>query len=381
MRRPNPSTDRLAPSRRRPLRAFGVTLGGCVLGAGAVGSGQLAAAPAGSADATLDVVASFYPLEFVVSRVGGDVVSASNLTPAGAEPHDMELTPQAMASLQDADLVVYLDGFAPAIDEGVAQLPADQVLDVTAAARLDLVGGEDEHDDDHTDSTATDDDHTDDTATDDDHTDDTATDDDHTDDNAEGGSVDDHTDEDAHDEDDHDHDHEGADPHFWLDPTRLADVADEVAAHLGVAAPESADVFTANAAALRAELEALDAEFETGLASCESSELVTSHTAFAYLADRYGFTQVGITGVTPHEEPSPAELAELTHFVEDHGVATIYTETLVDPAIAETVAAETGASTAVLDPLEGLTDESAGTDYLEVMRANLEALRDGQGCS
>jgi zinc transport system substrate-binding protein len=223
----------------------------------------------------------------------------------------MELTPQGTASLQDADLVVYLAGFAPAVDDASAELAAEQLFDVTSAARLDL----------------------------------------------------------------------DADPHFWLDPTRLADVADAVAARLGELAPDAAADFTANAGMLRAELEELDAEFEAGLASCASTELVTSHTAFAYLADRYGMTQVGITGLSPEDEPSPAELAEITDFVEDHGVSTIYSEALVDPAIAETVAAETGASMAVLDPLEGLTDESPGSDYFEVMRANLEALQAGQDCT
>lgn len=307
--------------------------------------GSATAEASGESDATLNVTASFYPLAFVAERVGGDLVEVSNLTPAGTEPHDMELTPQSMASLQESDLVVYLAGFAAAVDDGVAGLPAEQVLDVTSAAHLDLEGDEHDHEagDEHADDDAVEDD--------------------------------------EHDDDEGDEHHEGVDPHFWLDPTRLADVADETAARLSELAPESADEFAANAADLRADLEALDEEFETALASCETTELVTSHTAFGYLADRYGFTQVGITGITPHDEPSPADLAEIVHFVDDHGVTTIYTETLVDPAIAETVAAETGASTAVLDPLEGLSDDSAGADYLEVMRSNLEVLRDGQGCA
>ena len=65
----------------------------------------------------------------------------------------------------------------------------------------------------------------------------------------------------------------------------------------------------------------------------------------------------------------------------EHGVTTVYSETLVDPALAETLARETGAAVAVLDPLEGLTDASAGADYLEVMRGNLRVLERGQGCT
>jgi zinc transport system substrate-binding protein len=120
---------------------------------------------------------------------------------------------------------------------------------------------------------------------------------------------------------------------------------------------------------------------QAGLANCASDLLVTSHDAFGYLAARYGLEVVGISGLSPSQEPDPAQLAEISTLVRERGVTTVYTETLVDPAVAETVAEEAGVRTAVLDPLEGLTDDSAGADYLSVMRADLATLREGQGCS
>ncbi len=120
---------------------------------------------------------------------------------------------------------------------------------------------------------------------------------------------------------------------------------------------------------------------QQGLADCAVTTLVTSHDAFGYLADRYGLEVVGISGLSPSAEPSAASLAEISTLVRERGVTTVYTETLVDPAVAETVAQEAGVRTAVLDPLEGLTDESAGSDHLEVMRANLATLQEGQGCA
>jgi zinc transport system substrate-binding protein len=327
-------------------------------------------------ESSVDVVASFYPLQFVAERVGGGLIGVENLTPAGVEPHDLELTPQDVASLEDSDLVVYLSGFSPALDDAVDGLSA--AFDVAPAARLDIEGPEDEHHEDEHDE----DDHDEDAHDDEDGTHDEG-DAEHeasggdADDEASHGTTADHDDESGADDE---HDHGGVDPHFWLDPTRLADVADAVAARLAELDADHGSEYTANAAALRAELMTLDAEFEDGLAECASTDLVTSHTAFAYLAQRYGLTQMGISGLSPEEEPTPASLAEVTAFVRDHGVSTIYYETLVDPAIADTVAAETGASTAVLDPLEGLTEASAGSDYLEVMRSNLNSLRAGQGC-
>lgn len=273
-----------------------------------------------AASQAVDVVVSFYPLEYTVERIGGDAVSITDLTKPGTEPHDLELTPQDVAAISDADLVVYLSGgFQPAVDDAVAAEAGEHSFDVAAAARLDLEGHGDE-----------------------------------------GETT--------------------ADPHFWLDPTRLADVGDAVAERLVSADPENADAFAANAAALRADLEALDTEFTAGLSTCTVKYLVTNHEAFGYLADRYGFDQIGITGLAPEAEPDPATIARVSEFVREHDVTTIYSETLLSPAVAETVAAETGAETAVLDPVAGITSSSAAQDYLGVMRANLATLRTGQSC-
>jgi zinc transport system substrate-binding protein len=267
------------------------------------------------AGTTLDVAAAFYPLQYVAEQVGGDAVSVTSLTKPGAEPHDLELAPQDVVALNDADLTVYLSGFQPALDDAVAEGTEGEVLDVSSSADLTL------------------------------------------------------TDDDG-----------ATDPHFWLDPMRLADVADAVAAELADSAPEHADEFEQNAAALRDELVALDREFAAGLNTCDSRLLVTSHAAFGYLADAYDLDQVGLTGLTPEAEPAPSDLAEVTDIVRDNDVQTIFYETLVSPDVAETVASATGASTAVLDPIEGLTDASAGADYLEVMQSNLTSLRDGLPC-
>ena len=275
----------------------------------------------------MHVVASFYPLQFVVERVGGALVSVTDLTPTGAEPHELELTAKSTAALADAALVVYLSGFAPAVDAGVQSVAADHALDVAGVAQLDLTYTP-----------------------------------------IEGGQSDPKK--------------KGTrDPHFWLDPTRLESVATSVAARLTILDPADAATFTANAAALTKELQVLDGDYRTGLASCSSMVVVTSHNAFGYLSRRYGLTQVGITGLTPEDEPSPDDLARVSAYIEHNKISTIYYETLVSPVIARTVGSETGAKTMVLDPIEGLVATSQGSDYFGVMRSNLANLRIGQGCS
>jgi zinc transport system substrate-binding protein len=166
---------------------------------------------------------------------------------------------------------------------------------------------------------------------------------------------------------------EGGDPHVWLDPVRYA----EIAARLGrmLQAEEAAAGFSAR-------LAELDRELEEGLADCERRTIVTSHEAFGYLADRYGLEQIGVTGIEPEAEPAPQDLADVVDAVRETGATTVFVETLVSPEIAETVAREAGATVAILDPLEGLSEGALaeGSDYFSVMRENLAALREALGC-
>ncbi|MQA34685.1 metal ABC transporter substrate-binding protein [Modestobacter roseus] len=326
-----------SPRRRSPALALTLVAGLLLAGCGAP------AAAGGEADAELTVVAGFYPLAWLSQQVAGDLAEVTSLTPDGAEPHEYELTPRDVAATAEADVVVHLPTVQPAVDAAVAQQAADRAFDAGAPADLSLTYEEHEH----------------------------------------GHEGEGHEGE-GHEGEEHggeEHREPVTDPHFWHDPMRMADVGDALAEHLGSIDEPNADRYTANAADLRAELAELDGEFRAGLADCATRDLVTSHSAFGYLADAYDLEQFGISGLAPDAEPSTDALTEATEFVREHGVATIYVETLVDPAVAETVARETGAQTRQLDPIEGLTDSSQGKDYLGIMRANLASLRAGQPCS
>jgi zinc transport system substrate-binding protein len=174
------------------------------------------------------------------------------------------------------------------------------------------------------------------------------------------------------------------DPHVWLDPVRYREVVDAVADALAEADPDRARAYRRNAARLDRELRALDADFETGLADCRSRTVLTAHDAFGWLAARYDLDQHGVAGIEPDAEPDPDRLADLADLAEREGVTTVFTETLVSPRVARTLAREAGGlRTAVLDPLEGLDDErvEAGDDYVSVMRDNLAALQEALGCA
>jgi zinc transport system substrate-binding protein len=102
---------------------------------------------------------------------------------------------------------------------------------------------------------------------------------------------------------------------------------------------------------------------------------------FGYLAQRYHLIQIAISGLNPDTEPSPARIAEVQRLATEHGLTTIFSETLTSPAVAQAIAGDLGLVTDVLDPIEGITDQSRGHDYLSVMSANLAALRKAGGCS
>jgi zinc transport system substrate-binding protein len=251
----------------------------------------------------------------------------TSLAAPGAEPHDLELSPSQIGQVVNADLVLHLLGFQPELDEAIEQNNADRALDVATVTPL-IKGAEHEHEEGEAEES-----------------------------------------EEA-----------GLDPHVWLDPTRLATIGDALADRYATIDPDHAADYRARAAELRGKLTQLDQEYQAGLKTCERREIVTSHAAFGYLADRYKLEQIALTGLSPETEPAPQRLAEVAAEAREHHATTIFFETLVSPKVAETIASQVGAKTAMLDPLEG-PPSGEGTDYFSAMRTNLETLRAALGCA
>ncbi|MFE3942233.1 metal ABC transporter substrate-binding protein [Streptomyces sp. NPDC059118] len=276
----------------------------------------------------LDVVASFYPMQFLAEQIGGAHVSVTTLTKPGVEPHDLELSPRQTGGLADADFILYLKGIQPAVDDAIGQSGAKHVVDAAKLTALEDHGtetGADEHGHEHHDGEA------------------------------------------------------GADPHIWLDPVKYAEVAKGVGKAMEKADPDHAADYRKNTDALVTKLDGLNTAYANGLKNTATKTFITTHSAFGYLAERYGLTQEGIAGVDPEAEPSPARLNEIHTIAEKNKATTVFFETLASDRTAKTVAKDTGLKTGVLDPLEGITDKSKGTDYIEVMRSNLAALEKALG--
>ena len=287
-------------------------------------SGCASGAPS-APDGRLSVQVAFYPFQFVAERVGGDAVRVTSLTAPGTEPHDLELAPRQVAALATADLVIFQSGFQPAVDTAVEQAQPGRVIDTASFLTMLTAAADGEE---HTASGV--------------------------------GSK---------------------DPHTWLDPSNMVTIAEHVRDALTQARPEQAATFAANTRQLVADLTTLDADIKADLTGCAITPFITSHAAFGYFAARYGLTQVGIRGLEPDVEPSASRIAEVQQIARDNHVTTIFFEALVSPVVAQSVAGDLGLRTDVLDPLEGITADSRGTDYLAVMRANANSLKVANQCS
>jgi len=279
----------------------------------------------GTSPQGVSVSAGFYPLAFVAERIVGDVGTVTTVAPPGVEPHDIELSPATVREMQKTDVVLYISGFQPAVDDAIASTGS---FGLDAATVVDLHPAD-----------------------------------------AHG---------DAATEDDHDDDHGDTDPHFWLDPTLLANYALAVGDSFAHLDPARGDTYMTNAADLADELTGLADSYATGLAQCERRDIVVSHEAFGYLVGAFDLHQIAIAGVDPQNEPSPAKIREIRDLIASTGSTTVFTESLVNPAVAESLAADAGVATSVLDPVETVID---GDDYLGVMDRNLQALREALDCA
>ncbi|MFG2590605.1 metal ABC transporter substrate-binding protein [Streptomyces sp. NPDC048438] len=320
----------------RRLIPTAAVAGAVALGLTALSACSSSDAAEGGSDGKLDVVASFYPMQFLAEEIGGSHVSVISLTKPGVEPHDLELSPRQIGGLSEADYILYLKNVQPAVDDAVAQAGVENTVDAAGLTTLESHGSEvDGHD---------------------------------------------HGAEEGGEHEGEEHSEEaGLDPHIWLDPVKYAEVAEGVGKSFEKADPDNAADYRKNTETLVAELKKLDKAYETGLKNTATKTFITTHSAFGYLAERYGLTQEGIAGIDPEAEPSPARISEIHSVAEKNKATTVFFETLASDKTAGTLAKDLGLKTDVLDPLEGITDKSAGADYIEVMESNLAALQKALG--
>ncbi len=274
----------------------------------------------------IQVYASIYPMYDFAQKIGKDRIDLKLVTPPGAEPHDWEPTARNIAEMKEADVFIYNGaGFESWVDKLVRTIDSDSLILVDTSSGVELLKATD-----------------------------------------------------------HIHDHGHAhqmDPHIWLDPIRAKKQAENIQNAFIQADPANRAFYEKNYQEFSEEIESLHKQYRDALSNVKRREMIVSHAAFGYLAERYGLEQIPISGISPQEEPSPAKMAQITRLCRERQVKYIFFETLASPKLAEVLADEVGAQTAVLNPIGGLTQQEidAGKDYFSIMKENLEVLKKALG--
>lgn len=274
-------------------------------------------------DNKISVVTSFYPLYFFTSEIGGDLAHITNITPAGAEPHDYEPTAQDITQIHDSQLLVLNGGGLEAWGDSIkSEIDNKKTLVIRVGDSL-------------TNQKFTE----------------------------EGDTI--------------------TDPHVWLSPQLAQKMVDEITASFIKIDSKNSEYYKANAEALKLKLADLDKEYASSLKNCKQTSIVTSHSAFGYLASTYGLKQISISGLSPEAEPSAKQLTKISNFAKENSIKYIFFESLVSPKLSDTVATEIGAQTLVLNPLEGLSEDqlATGKNYITEMMANLDNLKIALECT
>ena len=262
----------------------------------------------------LKVMTSFYPMFDFASKVGGDKVEVTNMTPAGTEPHDWEPSAKDITQLEKADVFIYNGAdMEHWTDDVLNTLDSKEITVVEASKGIDLL--------------------------------------------KEGKNY---------------------DPHVWLNPLNAKKEMENIKDALVKADKKNKDYYEKNYKTYAKKFDTLDSEYSTTLSTVKNKNLIASHEAFGYLCEAYSLKQIGIEGLSPDSEPDAAKMKEIIRFAKKNNVKTIFFEELVSPKVSETIAKELGAEAKVLDPIEGLSDEQQelGADYFSVMESNLQTLKE-----
>ncbi len=287
----------------------------CVLGIGYIASH----ASTDRDTQKIQVVAAFFPLADFARSVGREYVQVTQIVPDGVEPHEYEPSPQDVAVLMSADILVVNGG---GVDAWAEKLIPDAEAVGVAVVRMSDVVPFIERD----------------------------------------GVI---------------------DPHAWLDMARAQEMVRVIAEALMIKDEAHATFYASTFQKVQQDLTTLDASFADTLSSCASRTIFVAHDAFSYWAFRYNVDVHAVSGVSPESEPSVQDLAQLIHDAKELGVTTILFESAASTALATTIAEEIGASVDVLSPLEGRTSAeiAAGDTYLTLMQKNLSALSRALSCN
>ena len=294
------------------LAFFALVLGACGQNAGQDNSNETKG---------MKIVTSFYPVYAMVKEVSGDLNDV-RMIQSSSGIHSYEPSANDIAAIYDADIFIYhshtLESWAGSLDPSL-QKSKVKVIEASDGMTLERVPG--------------------------------------LEDMEAGNGVDEKT---------------LYDPHTWLDPEKVAEEAQIIADKLSEQDSANKETYQKNAQNFSAKAHDLTKKYQPIFENADQKTFVTQHTAFSYLAKRFGLNQLGIAGISPDQEPSPRQLTEIQEFVKTYKVKTIFTESNASSKVADTLVKSTGVTLKTLNPLEA--DPQNDKSYLENLEENLSVL-------
>ncbi|WP_035395659.1 metal ABC transporter solute-binding protein, Zn/Mn family [Exiguobacterium sp. OS-77] len=298
-----------------------------------------------------EVYASTFATAAIAREIGGDQVNVKMIVPPGADPHSYEPTSKQLTEIAKGDLFLLtgttLEPYSKKIQES---LKGTDVRFIETSKDVNLL-----------ESDATLHAHEEEGHTEDEHA------------HEEEGHDDHATDEHAHEEEGHDHGK--YDPHVWLDPVNAKAMARSITTALSKEVPKDKATFEKNLKAFDQQADELDEQFKQAVADGSKKELLVTHAAYGYLAERYGFTQLPIAGISPSDEPSQKQLATLVKEARMHDLKYVAFEETVSPKVARVIQKEIGAESVTIHNLESVTKAQQNSSYFKLMEENVQTLK------
>ncbi len=260
------------------------------------------------------IYTSFYPLSFLVDRIGADSVNLSTVIPQGVEAHGYEPSNNILKEFHNTDLFIYNGlGLEPWAEDLINANDNKNMEVLNASDYVDVIEGE-----------------------------------------------------------------KGADPHIWLSPKNMIIIGEKIKDKLIEVDETNREIYNSNFEELKGELEKLDGEYNSRLSIKKHSEILVSHKAFSYMSREYDFEQLSVAGISSEEEPSAKNIADLIDISKEKDIKYIFLETLTNSKAVEIISKEANLEVRELNPIEGLTDEELNNkeDYISIMYKNLDALEE-----
>lgn len=275
---------------------------------------------------SLTIYTSIYPLQFIIEEIAGEDVIVESIYPPGVDAHTFEPTSKQLTEIAQADLFIYMGGEMESVTDTIAGALDSQNITLLELSSMEglLEDNETNHHHNH----------------------------------------------------EHAHDHNNLDPHVWLDPLKMVDMAERIKQELIQLKQEDETAITERFNEFQEKMTTLDEAYNSQLQGKDNKQIIVAHAAFGYWENRYGIRQIALRGISTEQEPSQKEIVDMIRIAQENNAEYILFDQYGTDKLAEIIQDQIGLEALYLHNLEVLTEEDIknNEDYISLMKKNLDTL-------